>query len=481
MTTQPQGDHELEEQFFVPNPVRWQYWVPALRLFRAFRMAIDYRRMILAVLGVILWAAGLIFLYQLVPQSLQEVHRPMGSLSPAMYPTHWPWQEDKILQSPAFEPEVFLHAPIRSLQTAFSNGNLLLWPLQKTFISAREVAFPSDNFTHWLRSVAATLWSLLVCGIFGGAIARMAAVDFAGHGELSCRRAMGFSLRHSVSYLGAPLIPLFGLLACWIPNFIAGVIARIPYLGDTAVGVFWFLPLIFGTLITLIIVGVGAGWPLMIAAISSEASDAFDGLSRAYSYLFNQLWYFLLLLVVMLVTGSASLYLVNGFLGLTWQFTTMSTQLTGLQESEGPYAGSGKFESDVALLDGRPPQDAPTVIEPIQSQQLANQSSTLQMEEPPAPAPIPSEATLKVSPPAAHAMTFWTNIFMTIPVAFVFSYFWTTVTLIYFMLRLRDDATPLTEVGGLQPLKNGASLPLAGIPAAELREKQRNADLGESI
>ncbi len=426
---EPQKNLGLEEAFFTSHAVRWQYWIPALRLFRAFRMAIDYRRMALALIAVLLWSGGSIGLYELIPSDQSDL--PVRSRIHGT-PTAWPWEESEFQRVSRMDGAILVNRPGESLVQAFSNGNLMLWPMRKILQPAHQILFPTAEYQHWLRSWGVTLWGLLICALFGGAISRMAAVDFAGKGELSARQGMRFSVKHTVSYLGAPLIPLVGLLACWIPNTLAGWIALVPMVGDSLVGVLWIFPLIFGALMALVIVGVAAGWPLMIGAISTEASDAFDGLSRAYSYIFNQLWYLVFLLIVMLLSGSAALYLVTGLLSLTIDLTKASV-------------GMG---------------DAGTV----------SSTFTSTFEPGSGPAVIDSNTT---SSEVSKLGTFlWGRLVDTIPVAFVFSFFWTAATLIYFLLRLREDGTPLTLVAGLPTTEGRPPLPIVGIPAADFRERQ---------
>jgi hypothetical protein len=158
----------------------------------------------------------------------------------------------------------------------------------------------------------------------------------------------------------------------------------------------------------------------MIAAISAECSDAFDGLSRSYSYLFNQLWYAFGLVLLATVYGGLALFLVQLLLGLALQLTEISVgvSVTGL--------------SDTNLPGVRVPVDMPEV--------------------------------------AHSTFALWTYVVRAVPAGFVFSFFWTMTTLIYFLLRLRDDATPLSELAGVTPPASG--LPIVGMPAATLREQE---------
>jgi hypothetical protein len=404
-------------------------------------MAIDYRRMVLALAAVLLWSAGEAVisrtLYSL--ESISEEHA--GPPGPG---TIWPWEPQALPPCPATLQRIdlldSLNRPFYTLRLAFENGAAVTWPMQRLGQAGYWLVFPVRGFGPWLAAWLYVLWGLTVMALLGGAIARMAAVDFAGAGELSIQQALRFSARHALSSLGAPLIPVVGLAVCWAPNLIAGLWARIPYVGEGLVALFWFLPLLAGFMLSLIVIGVAAGWPLMLAAISTEASDAFDGLSRSYSYVFNRPWYLLFLVVATVLYGSAALYFVTGMMTLAVDLTCVTVG-----------AGVGSVDQ-FPLLSATPAIPAwSTWVHPSQDY-----------------------------PALRGTIGLWMRLVGSIPSAFVLSFFWTMTTIIYFLLRKREDATPLSEVNlDDLPSTGPDDLPIIGIPAAERRE-QSAADSPET-
>jgi hypothetical protein len=421
-------DLELEEQFFPTQQALLQRWIPWLRLLRGFRMAIDYRRMCLALLAVLIWSAG---------DWLLQTNSLPGAGGDNFQCAAWPWEPEALPAAPATRERIELPAapfnPGAALRTAFSNGRVVLWPLERILAIGRSVVFPLHTPGDWLRGCAVLIWGLAVCGLFGGAISRMAAIDCAQAGEFSIRSGLRFSFRHWLSYLGAPLITVVALGGCGIFNLVAGLVARIPILGETLVGILWIFPLMAGLCMALVVIGVAAGWPLMIAAISTEGSDAFDGLSRSYGYLFNRPWYAIWLLVLSLLYGSALLFFVTGVMTLS-----VDLMIVFLQTGLGDIGDSG-------LLADLPAH--------------------------PAWSPWMVGTTNNASPAAAYAIGAWMRLIASVPAAFVFSFFWTISTLIYVLLRRREDATPLDEVSPDSAQTNPDLLPIVGIPAAEHREK----------
>jgi len=140
------------------------------------------------------------------------------------------------------------------------------------------------------RSAFKGLWALIVWGIAGGAIARIAVVRAAGGPGVGLVTAARFALGRAVSLIAAPLTPLLvvALLATCSAGF--GLLYRIPRgVGPAIATALGFLPLIAGLLMALILLGLAFGWPLMIATVAAEGEDAPDALSRSYSYVNQRL------------------------------------------------------------------------------------------------------------------------------------------------------------------------------------------------
>ena len=64
--------------------------------------------------------------------------------------------------------------------------------------------------------------------------------------------------------------------------------------GFAIAGVLLFIPLALGVLMTLLVAGLAAGWPLMVAALASGAETALDAWSRTFGYLNQRLGLFVL-------------------------------------------------------------------------------------------------------------------------------------------------------------------------------------------
>ena len=135
-------------------------------------------------------------------------------------------------------------------------------------------------------------------GLFGGAIARIAALKFTRDEAPDLPGA----LRHAgskwiVVQHGAAAGARRGPAVFGVQLAILGWIMRLDFLAMVA-GFAWPFVLLLGLLMAILLIGALAGWPLMWATVGVEGTDAFDALSRSYAYTYQRplrlLWYVLL-------------------------------------------------------------------------------------------------------------------------------------------------------------------------------------------
>ena len=288
------------------TPILWRRHFPWLHLFRAFRIAIDPRKLLLAGVAMLFLSAGelgidrLPFAPQDEPAAMQDEPAAMQDEPAAM---QWPWEQsagwDEISGIDG-QPESVLAQTTRAFAANCQN---VLRPISSFVEPARLLFDPQLNWPDAAYAWTKLLWTLLVWSLFGGAITRMAAVQFARDERIGMLTSLKFAATRLLSYFTAPLLPLAGIGFFWILCMLVGVVGRIPVVGESIVGALWILPLVFSLLMALILIGVAAGWPLMYATISAEGSDAFDGLSRSYSYVYDRPWHYLWYAVVAVIHG----------------------------------------------------------------------------------------------------------------------------------------------------------------------------------
>jgi hypothetical protein len=180
---------------------------------------------------------------------------------------------------------------------------------------------------HPVYFVLFTLLFLTIWGIFGGAIARIAAIHVARDEKLSVRAALAFSIGKFLSFVSAPLIPMLIVLIVGLVPLLAGALQSIPFLGpvfNILIAALFVLVLAAGFVMTLVLLGTFGGFNLMYPTIAVEGSDSFDAISRSFSYVYAKPWRMLFYTIVAIIYGALCYLFVRLFI---WLMLIMTHQL----------------------------------------------------------------------------------------------------------------------------------------------------------
>lgn len=290
------------------DSIRWHRVLPWLHLLRAMQLCCRVRQVLLAMLAMLLLAWG------------------VQSLTPMLF------RDAK--------PDQFVFWKLMEHSGPHDDGvpfvssfwkQSLMWivrPWETVTAPAARLFETGNSWTSVAAAWTNLLWSLLVWAIFGGAITRIAAMRFARDESVSICAALKFSARSWQSYIYGPLLPMLvvGILALvggsvgWMQRWWGPGTAFLEYLG--------FLPLLCGLVMALLLGLMTLSWPLMVAAISVEGSDGFDGLSRAFGYVMNRPWYFAFLVWLALLIGAATHWIVQLVKGLAIHLAGWSCGVT---------------------------------------------------------------------------------------------------------------------------------------------------------
>jgi len=186
--------------------------------------------------------------------------------------------------------------------------------------------------------VLTPLWA-----VFGGAIARMVAVDVAGHLYMTSGDGLVFASRRMPAMSFSLYLPLIVLGVLVLAIALLGtVLLGVPVLNAVG-GVLYGIVLVLGILLGLVFVGFVVGQALLVPAISCESSDAADAVQRAYAYIFNRpgrsVLYIALALVQGVVLFAVARWFVTSFAGATLDLATSwigSGPITPADEGEDP-------------------------------------------------------------------------------------------------------------------------------------------------
>jgi hypothetical protein len=374
--------------------VAWWEVFPWLNVVRIFRISIAARALVLGALGILIMVTG----WGIVGRIFNTESEATGWLAPmaedpwttAIDPVHDRPTKIMSLLSPGLEDpnaardQLFMRRdPVRDTWTFLS---LPAW-----------VALANTN-----RSIPDVV-AILLCGLvgvavwgfFGAAICRMAAVQLAAGEQVGMGAALRFACRKWPACCAAPLLPVGGVLLASIPVWVLGLIMKLNA-GLLLGGLVWPLALAAGLVMVLLLLGLLFGWPLMWATISAEGTDSFDALSRSYAYIFQRPLHYLFYVLVAGFIGWLGWLLVQGFAeGVVW----MAYWAAGW--------GCGAAQID-AIINNKDLEGAAWL--------------------------------------GALLIRVFAGCVKLLAIGYVYSYFWTAVTAIYFLLRRDVDATEMDEV-----------------------------------
>ncbi len=283
----------MSEEVGVVRRIVWREILPWLVIFRAFRISISLPILSLATVGWLLTPLGaqigsVMFL------GTPDV--PTAELTA-------PWN-DFIARSESFQafPGVSAIAsqsnPIVQVYQHFTSPFVQLFDRGNTI---RETAY----------HLFCGLWSIGIWAFFACAISRIATVQLGREERVDLRTAVGYAARQYGWSFVAPLFPLFGVCLASLPLVVLGFMMRANF-GMIVAGVVWPLALMGGLIMTILLLGLFAGWPLMWPTISSEEhGDAFEAFSRSFSYVFQRPLQYLFYLAIAGFVGGLGWLLVS--------------------------------------------------------------------------------------------------------------------------------------------------------------------------
>ena len=385
---------------------------PWIELFRSFRIALDPKKLVLAALGLCAMSVGW--------YAISAVLQPRVGIDAQVF-QEWPWEQGtgyKTLSAKADEGGLFgmahriISEPHKLFEEVATNWPVVLRPAQTL---TRPFAWMFDIEAEWsklLMVVLCALWAAAVWGFFGGAITRIAAVQVARDERVGLMAACKFAVSKFLSFFAAPLFPLVGVAFFTVFCMVGGWVALAWYPGAFLAGALWGLPLVAGFVMVIIALGLAVGWPLMYATISAEGSDSFDALSRSYSYVYQRPWHYLFYALVAAVYGSLVIFFVVLITQFVAYFSQWSVSMgAGKEAVRDLFAAAPKGDDWWAAFSGK---DYADLLGPR-----------------------------KVGAVLTAA---WLQILFMLMVGFIYSYFWSATTVIYFLLRKNVDATDMDEV-----------------------------------
>ena len=267
-----QGDVSLEASCFS-------------NLFKAFRMAIHPRKMVIAFIAVCM-GGGLGLLLDLLC-----FHDSSRGLFKRTY----------ILCSET------LHTGL----AAFFRMDLdALYDILKQFFLSFEHLFASCP----LYFMVLGLLIVPIMVLAGGAICRLTALEFGRTERPGLMESVHYCTARYRDFLLAPIIPILWIgLACGLVVGV-GLIGNLQGAGDIIIGLSMPFLWIVGFLMMLVVLGGIGGGSMMIPSVAYEGGDACMAINNVFRFVFQQPWRYLFYHLIALLYGVVTYLLVRAFL-----------------------------------------------------------------------------------------------------------------------------------------------------------------------
>jgi hypothetical protein len=336
-----------------------------------------------------------------------------------------------------------------------SQAPVLVEPLLKFLSPIIGLFDPEANFWVRLYLFFLIVWMLLMWAFFGGIITRMAIVQIAGKEGGGLRDAVRFVKARYLSYVFSPIVPILLIFAVVIGCIVFGLFHLIPLFGDILVdGVFWWIPLGAGFIMTLLVVGL-VGYPLMYTTLSAEGSDTFDALSRSYNYVYESPWHYLWYAFLAIVYGAVVVFFV-----VFW--SSLMVYLGKWGVSQTPFTQSANrapeylfiytptsFGWRELMLKGSPVEvtSDPGAVSPDAegNRKLVNQTDGYYYTHPDSASQYMKEYSW-YNYAGAGMVSFWMTLLFMLMLGFSYSYFWTAASMIYLLMRKKVDEVEVDEI-----------------------------------
>ena len=395
----------------------------------------------------------------ITPERADQVRAMLGKPKPVGKLNTWPWSENRGANplmlvsgsSDSWNNNKFLDWLLKD------QGPVLIEPVLKMLRPVAYLFHPKASTWLKIYFLLVALWTIVVWSVFGGAIARMAGMELARDESISMREGLQFSMKRLGSLVLAPLTPLFLILILLVLMSLFGMVFMIPVIGDILLGgLGWFLPLLVGFGMAIVLVGLLA-WPLMIATVAVDSEDFIQATSRGVSYLYQRPRGIALFALKALLFGAASIFVV-GFM------SSLAVYMAKWSVSQTPFITMAGRDPDFLfvhapttfgwrdlLLDGTTVNGSPIVVDgKVDATQLQKYKDGLNWWN--------------------HAGAFmasgWLYLALLLALGFGYSFFWSACTSLYLALRLDIESFDLNEIYLDEPDEEPESVPPPPTPVS---------------
>jgi hypothetical protein len=404
----------LENEGVALKAIRWSEIFPWLSIGKSFRLAIGPRPLVFGAAALLLTLGG----WYTIAYLFQHNARLNGSWRETFGDERiWTVIDRSVPDQPFAGDREFLGVsqtdeggPVSAAMNKLSDASGLtsyrVTPLSSAWLTLSRpmlrlfsIGTPSSaqpmSAGDFCAIVLSSLWALVVWAYFGAAISRVAAVELAVGERVGWAAALRWAGNKWLAYFASPAVPMVGVTLISLPIALLGLLMKWNFFVAIA-GLVWPLVLFAAFLMTLLLIGVLLGWPLMWATISVEGTDSFDALSRTYAYVFQKPLRYAAYIAIAVIIGLLGWFVVENFAAaVIW----LASWAAGWGEGPARMNALKNYSGDSWLING-----------------------------------------------GAELISFWNGCIKLLALGYVFSYFGVSSTAVYYQLRRDVDARETDEV-----------------------------------
>jgi hypothetical protein len=268
---------------------------------------------------------------------------------------------------------------------------------------------------HFIYCLIFAVVNLSIASIGGGAICRIAALQFAQNEKPGVIESLKFSIKRFTSFFGTPIVPMIIIAIASIFVVSVGLISNIPFgIGELGTGILMLPALAAGAIIAAVLLGAIGGLNLAFPAVAYDNSDGLDAVSRSFNYVYAKPWRLGFYTAMAVIYGAVCYIFVRFFAFLLLWSTYRGLRLGAITQS----------------ARGLPDKVAAIWPEPTFSRLLSYSNATGNWQE--------STAALLVYLSAL--------VIVGLVASFIISFYFSSNTVIYALMRNQVDETPLETV-----------------------------------
>ncbi len=284
-----------------------------------------------------------------------------------------------------------------------------------------------DNIMEFLRAIKWVItYHPVYCLIFGiinlgiisvggGAICRIASLEFAQYEKPGLVESLRFSTKRFLKFYTTPIVPSIIIAIAASCIILAGLISNIPYgIGELGAGILMLPALAAGAVIAAMILGIIGGLNLTFPAVAYDGADSLDAVSRSFNYVYARPWRLVFYTAIAVIYGGICYIFVRFF-----AFLLLWSTYRGLRFGAITKSSKGLTDKIAAIWP-----------EPSFSRLLSYSTNTGTWQESTAATLIFLSALIIVG----------------LVASFIISFYFSSNTIIYALMRNHVDETPIEQV-----------------------------------